>query len=84
MPMKPSVRPSVNTDTDWVPGYVEAVDRLRGETKLHLRCGIEAKQLPPWEPYPGPVAHDAPSKEPVNLGPGWVGFDYAAVAARGH
>jgi len=27
--------------------------------------------------YPGPVAHDMPAAEPVNLGPGWVGFDYA-------
>ena len=26
--------------------------------------------------YPGPVAKDRPTKEPVNLGSGWVGFDY--------
>jgi polyphosphate glucokinase len=32
--------------------------------------------------YPGPVVHDAPFKEPVNLGPGWVGFDYAAAFGR--
>ena len=32
--------------------------------------------------YPGPVVHDAPLKEPANLGKGWVGFDYAA--ALGH
>lgn len=32
--------------------------------------------------YPGPVSHDAPLKEPFNLGPGWVGFDYAG--ALGH
>jgi polyphosphate glucokinase len=32
--------------------------------------------------YPGPVAHDAPIKEPVNLGPGWVGFDFAAAFGR--
>src|SRR5712691_1680588 len=32
--------------------------------------------------YPGPVVHDAPVKEPANLGSGWVGFDYAA--AFGH
>jgi putative hydrolase len=35
----------VRADTDWVPGYVEAVDRLRGETAVELRCGIEAKLL---------------------------------------
>ncbi len=27
--------------------------------------------------YPGPVANDRPTREPVNLGPGWVDFDYA-------
>jgi polyphosphate glucokinase len=32
--------------------------------------------------YPGPVVHDAPFKEPVNLGPGWVGFDFAAAFGR--
>ena len=32
--------------------------------------------------YPGPVVHDAPFKEPPNLGPGWVGFDYAAAFGR--
>ena len=26
--------------------------------------------------YPGPVVHDKPLREPVNLGDGWVGFDY--------
>src|SRR5229473_8663951 len=32
--------------------------------------------------YPGPVVHDAPFKEPINLGPGWIGFDYAAAFGR--
>ncbi len=32
--------------------------------------------------YPGPVVHAAPVKEPANLGPGWVGFDFSA--AFGH
>jgi hypothetical protein len=27
--------------------------------------------------YPGPVVKDRPTREPVNLGPGWVNFDYA-------
>jgi putative hydrolase len=35
----------VRKDTDWVPAYVEAVRRLKGETELQLRCGIEAKLL---------------------------------------
>ena len=29
--------------------------------------------------YPGPVLHDRPVAEPHNLGPGWVGFDFAAA-----
>jgi polyphosphate glucokinase len=32
--------------------------------------------------YPGPVVHGAPIKEPANLGPGWVGFDYQAAFGR--
>jgi polyphosphate glucokinase len=29
--------------------------------------------------YPGPVRHDRPLREPVNLGGGWVEFDYTAA-----
>jgi polyphosphate glucokinase len=32
--------------------------------------------------YPGPVLHDHPIAEPHNLGPGWVGFDYAKAFGR--
>jgi polyphosphate glucokinase len=32
--------------------------------------------------YPGPVVHEMPFKEPANLGPGWVTFDYAAAFGR--
>jgi glucose-6-phosphate isomerase len=32
--------------------------------------------------YPGPVLHDRPVSDPVNLGPGWVGFDFAAALGR--
>jgi putative hydrolase len=35
----------VRVDTDWVPSYVAAVNRLRPETRVELRCGIEAKLL---------------------------------------
>ena len=35
----------MRVDTDWVPDYVAAVQRLRGETAVQLRCGIEAKLL---------------------------------------
>ncbi len=32
--------------------------------------------------YPGPVMHGRPVREPYNLGPGWVGFDF--TKAFGH
>jgi len=32
--------------------------------------------------YPGPVLHCRPIAEPYNLGPGWVGFDFAAAFGR--
>jgi polyphosphate glucokinase len=32
--------------------------------------------------YPGPVLHCRPVAEPHNLGPGWVGFDFAAAFGR--
>jgi polyphosphate glucokinase len=32
--------------------------------------------------YPGPVLCGRPVSEPVNLGPGWVGFDFAAAFGR--
>ena len=32
--------------------------------------------------YPGPVANDRPIREPKNLAPGWVRFDYEAALKR--
>ena len=32
--------------------------------------------------YPGLVRHDGPHSEPLNLGPGWVGFDFAAAFGK--
>jgi polyphosphate glucokinase len=32
--------------------------------------------------YPGPVLHGRPIAEPHNLGPGWVGFDFAKAFRR--
>ena len=29
--------------------------------------------------YPGPVANDRPTHDPMNLAPGWVGFDYESA-----
>jgi len=35
----------VRRDTDWLPSYVEAIERLRPTTEVKLVCGIEAKLL---------------------------------------
>jgi polyphosphate glucokinase len=32
--------------------------------------------------YPGQVVHNMPAHEPVNLGKGWVGYDYAGVFGK--
>ena len=32
--------------------------------------------------YPGPVANNHPSREPVNLGGGWTDFDYSSAFGR--
>jgi polyphosphate glucokinase len=32
--------------------------------------------------YPGQVVHNMPAHDPINLGPGWIGFDYAAAFGR--
>ena len=32
--------------------------------------------------YPGPVLHGKPVAEPKNLGPGWVGFDFAKAFGK--
>jgi polyphosphate glucokinase len=32
--------------------------------------------------YPGPVLHGRPLSDPIHLGPGWVGFDFAAAFGR--
>ena len=32
--------------------------------------------------YPGPVLHNRPMLEPHNLGPGWVGFDFARAFGK--
>src|SRR5262245_29127020 len=32
--------------------------------------------------YPGPVVREQPLTDPHNLGPGWIGFDFAAHFAK--
>jgi polyphosphate glucokinase len=48
---------------------VSAVKKLAGDWKYDMvTIG-----------YPGLVVHGRPASEPYNLGPGWVGFDFAAA-----
>jgi predicted NBD/HSP70 family sugar kinase len=32
--------------------------------------------------YPGQVVHNMPAHDPVNLGPGWIGFDYPGAFGK--
>src|SRR5579864_7389230 len=32
--------------------------------------------------YPGQVVHNMPAHDPVNLGSGWIGFDYASAFGK--
>jgi polyphosphate glucokinase len=57
---------------------MSAADMVAAVNKLTEGWQYEAISLG----FPGPVVHDAPLREPANLGKGWVGFDYAA--ALGH
>jgi polyphosphate glucokinase len=53
-------------------GMVSAVKKLAGDWKYEvISIG-----------YPGFVVHGRPVLEPHNLGPGWVGFDFAAAFKR--
>jgi predicted NBD/HSP70 family sugar kinase len=64
--------------------------KLASGPHLTAQCMVEAVKAmtADWEHdvvslgYPGPVVHGMPSKEPANLGKGWVGFEFAA--AFGH
>lgn len=70
-------------------GQTEPV-RLDSSRELTAHQMVEAVQdaVRHWEydvvsiGYPGPVSHGTPTREPVNLGRGWVGFDYAAAFGR--
>lgn len=55
-----------------------------GMTPQQLLEGIRTV-IPDWHyrhvsvGYPGPVRHNRPSREPVNLGAGWQDFDYTTA-----
>ena len=43
--------------------------------KIAQGCSYDAVSVG----FPGPVLHDRPIAEPHNLGPGWMGFDFASA-----
>lgn len=59
----------------------------RGLTPDKMAAGVRAATAD-WEydavsiGYPGPILCGQPMTEPVNLGPGWMGFDYAAAFGK--
>jgi polyphosphate glucokinase len=69
---QPERRRIVSGPTMTAAQMVEAVGRLAADWTY------EAVSLG----FPGQVLDGAPIKEPVNLGPGWVGFDYGAAFGR--
>ncbi len=56
-------------------------------TPERMVAGVQAA-APDWDyevvtvGYPGPILCGQPMTEPVNLGPGWMGFDFAAAFGR--
>jgi polyphosphate glucokinase len=70
-------------------GQSEIRSFLSGPTLTPLRMVSEVKKLAAdWTydevsiGYPGPVLEGRPTAEPINLGHGWVGFDFAAAFDR--
>ena len=59
----------------------------RGLTPDKMVAGVQAATAD-WEydavtvGYPGPILCGQPMTEPVNLGPGWMGFDFAAAFGK--
>ncbi len=68
----------------WMTGSVEKVKFPSGKTLTPEQLMKEARALLGERTfdrvsigYPGDVVHGRPVKDPYNLGPGWVGFDFA-------
>lgn len=59
----------------------------RGMTPRQMAAGVRAATAD-WDyeavsiGFPGPVLCGQPMTEPVNLGPGWMGFDFSAAFGR--
>jgi polyphosphate glucokinase len=70
-------------------GQSEIRSFLSGPALTPLRMVSEVKKLAAdWTydvvsiGYPGPVLQGRPTAEPINLGHGWVGYDFAAAFGR--
>jgi polyphosphate glucokinase len=70
-------------------GQSEIRSFLSGRALTPLHMVSEVKKLAADWPYdvvsigyPGPVLQGRPTAEPINLGHGWVGFDFAAAFGR--
>jgi polyphosphate glucokinase len=67
-----------------VPRRMDSGPRLSAEQMV---LGVKAMTAD-WEfevislGYPGQVVHNMPAHEPVNLGTGWIGYDYAAAFGK--
>ena len=57
------------------PAMTRAADDRSGQGHSPRACTYDVVSMG----YPGPVIHNRPLIEPANLGPGWVGFDFAAA-----
>jgi polyphosphate glucokinase len=67
------------TRWEFKSGPKMTVDQMvSGVRKLAAGWSYEAISIG----YPGPVLHDRPVREPHNLAPGWVGFDFEAAFER--
>lgn len=62
------------------PSGPELTPEQMGAGVLHVAAGWDHEAVSVG--YPGPVLHGRPVSDPVNRGPGWVGFDFAAAFGR--
>ena len=55
-----------------------AAEMVEGVKKLTADWSYDVVSLG----YPGQVVHNMPAHDPVNLGSGWIGFDYVAAFGK--
>ncbi len=77
---KVKILASGQTERRRAPSGIELTPQKMVETVLQLAEGWEFDALTIG--YPGQVGEHGPRSEPGNLGPGWVGFNYAAAFGK--